>query len=61
MIDKSTNDPREEYFVTAHHKMPLILDYDPGIDDAHAILMALRHPMLNLRMIRRIFVMGGAR
>ncbi len=35
-------------------KQPIIIDTDPGIDDAAAISIALNHPAFDLRMITTV-------
>ena len=35
-------------------KQPIIIDSDPGIDDAAAISIALNHPNFDLRMITTV-------
>ena len=34
---------------------PVIIDCDPGVDDAAAILLALSHPALDIRAITTVF------
>ena len=34
--------------------IPLIIDTDPGIDDAAAISLALNHPQLDVKMITTV-------
>ena len=36
-------------------KIPCIIDTDPGVDDAFAILYAAKHPLLDLKAITSVF------
>lgn len=37
------------------HQIPCIIDTDPGVDDAFAILYAANHPLLDLKAITSVF------
>lgn len=40
--------------MTTHHPEPVYLDVDTGVDDALAILLAIRHPALDVRGITTV-------